>query len=174
MARRRKNEPWPCTAEEIKRERDERRLSWRQVATNLKLGNPSAARKAYAELTGTPHTASAVLVNRARAGTNTSLVLERVEWDDDTDQDEIIDLINGEWVEESGEGKNYKPAHWSGSTVTVERSFRGRDYTEEVEVSYVRSLTFGPEGDQPLQVTVFMRTNGAARTFFVADITSVR
>lgn len=163
MARRSKNQPWQCTAEDIVRERDEKGLSWKQVATNLNLGNPSAARKAYAELTGRSHTESQPILKRAPKGHNaTGRKMVNPGWNDDSDQYEIEAKLNGPWVEPEGEPgtKNYRPGHWSGSRILVKRSLNGRSWEEEVRVAHVTAFTFGPEGDQPLQLTIIDRESG--------------
>lgn len=166
---------WPCTAEDVVRERDTKGLSWRQVATNLGLGSPGQARSAYTELTGRPHHESQPIVKRAPKGT-VGRVVDSPGWDDESDQDAIQDRLNGEWVEASGEGQNYSPAHWSGSSIVVQHRVAGSDFTfdEEVDVAYVVEFSFGKEGDQPLQVSVIEKTSRGFRTFFVASIMEVR
>lgn len=171
MSRRRRNEPWPCTAEQIEHERDTRGLSWAQVANNLGLGNPGAARKAYAELTGRPHNSSQPVVTRAPKGAATKRTVTPL-WDDDSDQEEIEAALNGPWVEASGEGKDYRPAHWSGSAIKVRRRLGEMEWEEQLRVSRTDSFTYGPEGDQELQVTVFAE-EGGARTFRVKDFLAV-
>lgn len=176
MTRRSKNQPWPCTAEDLIRERDEKGLSWKQVSTNLDLGNPSAARRAYTELTGRHHSDSQPIVKRAPKGhNNTGRKMFQPMWNDDSDQAEIEIKLNGSWVEAKGEPgtKNYRPGHWSGSRMTVRRSLAGREWDEEVFVSWVSAFTYGPEGDQPLQITIVDRDNGASRTFRAESIISV-
>jgi hypothetical protein len=171
VSRRKRGEPWPCTAADIERERDERGLSWAQVANNLGLGNPSAARKAYAELTGRPHDSSQPTVTRAPKGAARQRTVTPL-WDDDSDQEEIEAALNGPWVEESGEGKDYRPAHWQGSAVKVRRRLGDLEWDEELKVSRTEAFTYGPDGDQPLQVTVYA-VEGGARTFRVSDFLAV-
>lgn len=168
----RKAKEWPCTAEQIISERDHKGQSWKQVAINLDLGSPGAARKAYTELTGVPHYESQAIVKRTR-NVGTGKKKDTPGWDDDTDQGEIEASLNGSWVEESGSGKTYIPAHWSGSLITVQRQVGESAYEEEVLVRYCTAFSFGPNGDQPLQVSL-IQDNGAARTFFVTNIISVR
>jgi len=175
MGRRKTGDPWPCTAEAIIKERDERRLSWKQVAVNVGLDNPGQARAAYAELTGRNHATSAPIVQRAPKGLGGRRT-ETPVWDDDTDQGVIEARLNGPWVEAAGEGKNYRPAHWAGSAIKVQRSVKGREWFEEFIVSRAESFTYGPEGDQPLQVTVLADNSDRARgfyTFRVKDILAV-
>lgn len=172
---RRKTGEWPCTAEQIVAERDGAGRSWKQVAINLNLGSPGQARKAYTDLTGRPHHESQAIVKRATRGTATNRKVDSPGWDDDSDQGEIEARLNGEWVEESGSGQNYTPAHWTGSMIVVERTVRETaTFIEEVLVGRVVEFTFGPKGDQPLQVWVVQKDTGAMRCFRVADIKEVR
>lgn len=164
---------WPCTAEDVVRERDQRGLSWRQVAANLGLGSPGQARTAYTELTGKPHYESQPIVKRAPKGT-VGKVVDSPGWDDDSDQEEIEARLNGSWIEASGEGQNYTPAHWSGSFIVVRHKQGDYVWDEDCEVSYVTAFTFGPEGDQPLQVLLHEKGTSAFRAFRVADILEVR
>lgn len=159
------------TAEDIVRERDERGLSWAQVAKNLDLASPGAARSAYTKLTGRPHTESQMQGRRAPRGTgvrSTNRKTVGVQWDDDSDQDEIEQRLNGAWIEESGTGKDYTPGHWSGSTIVVARKYG----EEEVRVKVVKAFTFGKNGDKPL--TVELLADNAFRAFYVRDIKEVR
>lgn len=168
----RKRGEWPCTAEDIIAERDHKGQSWKQVAINLDLGSPGQARKAYSELTGVPHDQSQPLVHRTRS-TGAGRKKNHPQWDDDSDQDAITDALNGPWIEAKGSGKDYVPAHWRGSVITVSRTVGNGTFDEEVVVKYVTEFTFGKEGDQPLQVWL-VQDNGASRCFRVADITEVR
>ena len=172
---RRKKGEWPCTAEDVVRERDQRGLSWAQVAANLGLGGPGQARTAYAELTGRNHQDSQPLIKRAPKGTARRKV-NAPEWDDDSDQEAIEASLNGAWLEESGSGATYQPARWSGSAIQVRHQMRGSEFTwdEDVLVKRVEGFTFGANGDQPLQVTLVEKVSGAFRTFFVASILEVR
>lgn len=166
---------WSCTAEEIVGERDGKGLSWRQVATNLGLGGPGQARTAYTELTGRPHHESQPVVRRAPKGT-VGKAVESPGWDDESEQEEIEARLNGTWIEASGEGQNYTPAHWSGSFIIVRHQMLGSKFAwdEEVDVAYVTEFTFGKDGDQPLQVSVIEKSGRAFRTFFVNHIIEVR
>lgn len=164
-----------CTAEDIIRERDERGLSWAQVAANLDLGSPGAARKAYTDLTGRPHTDSQMQGRRAPRGSGVRVSGRKtfaVQWDDDSDQDEIETRLNGVWVEESGEpgSKSYTPGHWSGSTITVARRYG----IEEVRVGHVMAFSFGKDGNKPLTVEIREGSNHCFRAFYVRDIKEVR
>lgn len=164
-----------CSAEDIIRERDERGLSWAQVAANLDLGSPGAARKAYTDLTGRPHTDSQMQGRRAPRGSGVRVSGRKtfaVQWDDDSDQDEIETRLNGVWVEESGEpgSKSYVPGHWSGSTITVHRKYG----IEEVRVGHVMAFSFGKDGNKPLTVEIREGSNHCFRAFYVRDIKEVR
>lgn len=169
----RKAKPLTITAEDIVRERDQRGLSWAQVAANLDLSSPGAARKAYTDLTGRPHTDSQMQGRRAARGTGARVSGRKtfaVEWGDDSDQDEIETRLNGVWVEESGDGKSYQPGHWSGSTITVQRKYG----IEEVRVGQVQAFTFGPKENLPLTVEIRDGHNRCFRAFYVRDIKEVR
>lgn len=171
--------PITCTAEEIVAERDGKGLSWAQVAINLNLGSPGAARRTYTQLTGKPHTDSQMSGKRAPRGSRASgRKLAKPDWNDDTDQDEIIGKLQGAWHEPSGDPgtKNYVPGHWTGSNIAVSRTLGGRlkPYEEEVAVARVVEFSFGKNEDQPLQVTVIDRESGAQRCFFVSTIISVQ
>lgn len=167
-----KGKALPCTAEDIIRERDERGLSWAQVAKNLDLKSPGAARAAYTKLTGRPHTES-VMQGRAARGTGVRATNRKTaapEWGDDSDQDEIEAKLNGRWIEESGSGKDYTPGHWSGSTIVIRRK---HGYEEEVRVKQVTAFTFGKDGNLPLTIE-FRSGNGAFRAVYAKDIKEVR
>lgn len=157
------------TAEAITAERDGAGRSWAIVAKNLGLASPGAARSAYTLLTGRAHQDSTG-IKRAPRGT-ASRAVSSPGWDDDSDQEAIEAALNGRWIEEHGSGKDYVPAHWSGSDIAVQR-MKGA-FTEEVRVKRVTAFSFGKDGTQPLQVSL-IQDNGAARCFFVTDITEVR
>lgn len=173
---RRKRGEYTCTKEDIERERDERGLSWKQVAVNLGLGSPGAARKAYSDLTGRPHNTSNPVVNRAPRGSGSSTVaLLTPLWDDDSDQDEIIEKVQGEWIPESGSGKTYVPGHFRGSTITVRRKslYTQNEYEETLRVSRIDKFAYdGKNEDGPLVVHLVGDTG--FRCFKVTDIVAVR
>lgn len=160
-----------CTAEDIIRERDERGLSWRQVATNLDLGSPGAARAAYTKLTGIPHNESQPKVNRAPRGSSTATrKVQAPGWNDETDQDEIIERLQGPWIEST---KKDEPGHYRGSVILVRRNTYGHAYEEEVRIERVIKFAFdGKDEDGPLLVHVW--TGQAHRCFRVAEIAQVR
>lgn len=161
------------TAEQIVAERDGKGLSWAQVAANLDLKSPSAARAAYTALTGKPHTES-VMTGRARSGTARTITGKRRKtmaamWNDDSDQDEIIEAITHK-------------------SIRVVREFRGIELPEEiVHVNRIVRFAFdGPDHDGPLVIHFYSKDvcecsvkdpkdadTGRARTFRVADIKEV-
>lgn len=152
-----KGKAWPCTAEDIVRERDANGLSWRQVAINLELGSPGQARKAYTELTGTDHQDSQPIVKRAPKGSVGigRRKVARPDWNDDSDQAEIEERLTNR-------------------RITVQRGLvPGSVHTEEIRCVRVTEFSFGPNGDLPLQV-YFHSDNGSARCVRVADIIEVR
>lgn len=70
--------------------------SWADVAKLLGLPNPGAARKAWLDLTGEPHTNAPELVGkRARRGSSSSARLAAPKWDDLTDRQEIVNRLQG-------------------------------------------------------------------------------
>jgi hypothetical protein len=163
------------TADDLRRERDVKGLSWRQVALNLGLGTPGAARAAYSTLTGQSHHDSVMTGKRAPRGTARKRV-DAPGWNDDSDQEEIEARLNGGWIEESGSGATYTPAHWAGSSIVVQHTVPGgtHKFEEEVDVAYVKAFTFGKNGDQPLQITLIEKATSAYRTFFASAILEVR
>lgn len=150
----------PVTAEDLIRERDTKGLSWKQVAVNLDLGSPGHARTLYTKLTGKAHNESALGKRAPRLPKGvvrgTARKTHSVQWDDDTDQDEIIEKLDG-------------------SVVVVNRSVRGMAMPEErVVVGRIVGFRFdGKDQDGPLVVTVIDKETSAARSFRVADITEV-
>lgn len=165
---------WPCTADELVAERDTAGRSWAQVAVNLGLGSPGQARKAYTALTGKPHHESQMTGRRATRAVAKGRTVDSPGWDDESDQEAIEARMNGEWVEESGDGKNFMPAHWSGSDIVVRRVTGNHVYEEEIQVKYVVEFTFGASGTCPLGVTFICRYTGHFRTIAVAEIIEVR
>lgn len=172
--RRKASEGWPCTAEQIIEQRDKLGLSWKQVSLNLGLGNPGAARKAYSELVGRHHSESGAVKKRAPRGSMTAggKVLEHLQWNDETDQDEILAKVV------------------PGSHLVIRREFRGIQIEESVEVYSVEKLAWdGKEEDGPLVIylkqfpncdradrgrTRDIQRTAASRIFRVSDIVSVR
>jgi hypothetical protein len=172
VKRTRAKEP-TCTAEQIVEQRDTLRLGWRQVAANLELGSPGAARRAYTKLTGRPHNESAPVQRRSARSTTsaagTRLRTSAPQWDDDSDQDEIMEAITHR-------------------DITVARVAKGIAFPDEtVHVSRIIRFAFdGPEQDGDLVVHVYTKhlcqcrladkrdaDTGVARTFRVADIKEV-
>ena len=96
--KRRKSEAsYTFTAEDISKLRDEQGLSWRQVAINLDLGGPSAARTAYTALTGRDYRETVMTGRRIKTESGSAKISTRKvyapEWTDESDQDEIIDRM---------------------------------------------------------------------------------
>ena len=157
--RKTKAEDYNFTAEEIKKLRDEVGLSWRQVAVNLDLGSPGAARKAYTTLTGKDFKESAMTGRRTKtlhgtAKANTRKVYAPV-WDDDSDQDEIIERLKG-------------------ARVIIVRDVKGITNEEDLIVQRVVRMTWDGKGDDaPLAVTFIEREGGGMRTVLVRDIKEV-
>lgn len=148
------------TAEEITRLRDEVGLSWRQVAVNLELGSPGAARKAYTTLTGRHYKDSAMTGRRARTTMGSAKASTRKvyapDWNDDTDQDEIIQRLTG-------------------SRIIIERNVKGLALEEDLIVGRVVKLFWaGAEDDGPLTVDFIERSSGGQRSVLVQDIKEVR
>lgn len=164
-----KKDGWPCTADDIIRERDTRSLSWKQVAVNLNLGSPGQARKAYADLTGVPHYESQMTGKRASKGAGVGRKIDAPDWDADSDQDEIIERLQGRWHEPTKDSSG----HYDGSLITVKHDYRGLEWEEECAVSRVAGFAFEGE-DEHLVITVYDRETGAARAFNVQDIVAVR
>lgn len=160
------------TSDDIIRERDHKGQSWRKVAQVLGLGNPGAARTAYTILTGVKHNESQPLVKRQPKGSFSGKGVDKPGWDDDTDQDVIIERMQGEWHPPSGEGKNYKPGHFDGSLVSVHRNHFGVQCNEDIAVARIRCFRY--DYNDKLEVEVVDRETGATRIFYVTDIAQVR
>lgn len=159
-----------CTVEQIVDQRDVKGLSWRQVAVNLGLGSPAAARSAYSRLTGRSHTESSPELKRAHKGATTASGSRRrmneVQWDDDTDQDIIIEAMTHK-------------------DIRVVRTVRGMTLPDEwAHVSRIERFAFEGE-EECLVVRVFTKEAahcecrikpgvdpdyGVARAFRVRDI----
>lgn len=168
---------WPCTAEQIVAERDGKALSWAQVAANLNLGSPGQARKAYTQLTGRAHNTSQPVVKRTSAPGGIRRAIQEAVWNDDSDQDEIIERVQGIWQPSFGNigTKEYVPGHWSGSTLLVVRDLKGVHMEEEVSVGRIIKFAYdGKDDDGPLVMHVIDKFSGATRVFRVADIKEVR
>lgn len=179
-------ETWPCTAKQITTLRDDQGLTWKQVAEELGLGvgkkNRSRyAQHAYEDLTGrTRHESRpnglhwSGSTNGTRKTPQASTSRSRVLWNDDSDQEEIEQRLLGEEVTDK-EGR----VRWQPRRVLVHRDCYGLDYNEEILVRYATAFTFGPDGDQPLQVEVLEQMSKGAdsstqiRTLFVHKILKV-
>lgn len=169
----RKRGEFACTADQIRNERDTKGLSWRQVAVNLGLGSPGGARAAYTALTGRPHSDAAPTTNRAtRSNTGASgqrLRTTAPEWNDDTDQDLIMDAITHR-------------------DIVVRRVAKGIPFPDEsVHVAKIVRFAYdGANGQGDLIVHVFTKEqcqcrladprdadSGVSRCFRVADVKEV-
>lgn len=69
--------------------------SWADVAKILGLPNPGAARKAWADLMGQPHTQAKQIVTRAKRGSGESSRLATPKWDAASDPQTIVDTLLG-------------------------------------------------------------------------------
>lgn len=158
--RRKAQEGYTFTAADIIRARDEQGLSWRQVAVNLNLGSPSAARSAYTALTGKHHSESQMTGKRASSRGTVGTVKSNTrkvyapEWTDESDQDEIIERLQG-------------------SRITVTRTIKGTTTEEELLVGRVRKLTWDGKAEH-LCVHFVDRETGGTRSVLVQDIQEVR
>lgn len=158
--RRKGADSYTFSAEDIVRLRDEQALSWRQVAVNLELGSPSAARSAYTALTGLDYRDSQPIVKRTKTDMGTAKVSTRKfyapEWSDESDQDEIIERLQG-------------------ARIIVSRDVKGSTLEEDIRVTKVVKLTWdGKNQDGPLAVHLIEKETGGMRCFRVADIKEVR
>lgn len=147
---------------DIERERDERGLSWRQVATNLGLGSPATARKAYTALTGRPHNektqfASNVTRNTGEMGSSKGRTKKTylVDWNDETDHEEIR-------------------SRCTGARLVVDLSFKDITHEEEVRVRTVGPIYFDDSGFGDLVLDIVDADTGATRTFKACDIKEVK
>jgi len=145
---------WPCTADEIVELRDGRGLSWRNVAIELGLGEGKKARspfakRAYKELTGKDPSDSHPVRAQTPAKGEQQLTRASVHWDDSSDQDAIEAALLGD---ESH--RNDGSSLWRPRKLLVLRDLNGKSSHEEIFCRYATGFTFGPEGDQPLQVHI--------------------
>lgn len=159
--RRKRTTSYDFTAEDITKLRVEQGLSWRQVAVNLELGGPSAARTAYTALTGLDYRDTDMKPGkRARSTMGTAKASTRKvfapEWGDESDQDEIIERLTN-------------------ARIVVARNVKGTTYTEEILVGGVKRLTWdGKDEDGPLCVHFTDRLTGGTRSVLVSAIKEVR
>lgn len=170
------------TEADIRRERVERGLSWRQVAINLSLKSPDAARKAWVALTGTPHNTTETTSRKptvrgnAPAGVNGASKTLTPMWDTkyiDSLDDEGLDRFQDE-VKDTITGKS----------ITLERVLRSITIPEEtLRVMRVERFTFeGPNEDLVVHVYEDRTTGtgkeratiGVARSIRVRDIRVVQ
>lgn len=158
------------TADQLREARVGR--SWADVAKMLDLPNPGAARKAWLDLTGEPHTSAPELVGkRARRGSSSSARLAAPKWGDLTDRQEIVDRLMG-------------------STITVKASAYGD--TGATETLHVGKVKKYDDTDPSRPAVVFVEgvfrkdqktgqdvldmkvSTGATRTVFIDRIIEVR
>lgn len=164
------------TAEDIVRERDTQKQSWAIVATQLGLKSPSAARTAYADLTGRPHTDSQIKVNRAPSGQGPRAQKAQAatpkkdncpHWNVDSDQDEIINRLTPQF-DTTPKGERvftYKPR------IVVERERYHQPWQEEIVVTELRGFSYN-KNESRLWVELYQE-NGAFRCVYVDDIVEV-
>ena len=160
--RRKRGAGYDFTAEDISKLRDEQGLAWRQVAINLGLESTFAARRAYRTLTGRAPSDSKPenvrrVVNKIGSARGQTRKVHVVEWDDESDQDEILERLG------------------QGARLLIRRTLNGIAYEEDLIVSRVTKLTWdGKDEDGPLVVHFTEREGGGMRTIRVADIKEVR
>jgi hypothetical protein len=167
----RKRREITISAEQIIDERDTKGLSWRQVALNLDLGTPGAARAAYTQLTGKPHNTSIMAGKRAPRGSRFQLSkTNSPNWNDDSDQDEIIEKLRTCEPNLSDRAKCVQ-----GVTITVKRDIGGMKYDEEMTVHRLIKFTYdGKEEEGPLVVHLICHDDGAYHSVRVKDIVGIR
>jgi hypothetical protein len=157
------------TAEDIRAARSEGSgRSWADIAKLLGLPNPGAARKAWAELTGTSHTEAPALVGRATKGARSSARLVTPKWDANADGDSVIAALEG--------------AH-----IVVKSTLYGNETTEDLNVAFVTE--YDESGDEPTVTFIEgmlhkgkdgenlldgKHSTGATRTIAVSRIVEVR
>lgn len=92
----RKAKTYTFTAEDLRHAREDGSgRSWADVAKLLGLPNPGAARKAWADLMGQPHTQAKQIVTRAKRGSGESSRLATPTWDAASDPQTIVDTLLG-------------------------------------------------------------------------------
>lgn len=141
------------TAEEMTKARDTDGLSWRDVANKFELGSPGTARKAYTELTGRPHSGSAMTGRRAPAGSQKSSHkrLMQPQWKDSSAEMEVRAGVEG--------------AH----RLLVDRGEKREP--EDIQFTRLEAVK-GTRGG--VEVTVRCKLTGGARTVFAHKILEVR
>lgn len=167
----RKAKTYEFTTEELREAREGGSgRSWADVAKLLGLPNPGAARKAWADLTGTSHTEARTLVTRARKGATASSRLATPAWTDDTDRQTVVDSLTG-------------------ARIVIKAGTYGGDGVEELSVAKVTRFD-DTLPDRPAVVVVegvlrfdaktgvkFLdpkMSTGATRTIFLDRIVEVR
>jgi hypothetical protein len=169
--RQRKPKEYDFTSDDIIRVRDHNAQSWRAVAQHFGLKSPGAARAAYTALTGVRHDQSQPLVKRQAKGTYSGKPSFKPGWDDDADQDEIIQRVQGEWHPATGQGKDYRPGYYDGSTLTIRRNHFNVECEETWQVA--RIVGFKYDYNDKLEMEIVDRENNSRRTCYVTDIAKV-
>lgn len=161
--RRKRGEAYTFTAEDITQLRDVQGLAWRQVAVNLGLDSTFAARRAYRTLTGkAPSESKPENVRRVRSngiGTvkGSTRKVHAVQWDDETDQDHIIELLG------------------NGARILIQREVKGVRQEEDLTIGRLVKLTWdGKDESGPLVAHFTDRETGGMRSVRIADIKEVR
>jgi hypothetical protein len=176
-----KEEPgYSFTAEEIVDARDFQGMSWAQVAEHFNLFGPSgkpyfrAAKRAYADLTGTDYASLGSTNGKAGAPRASKKNRTRsINWNDDTDQDEIEQALLGECTLKDGKER------WKPVVLTVRRDVFGEPDHVEIPCRYASAFSYGPNGLQPLQVEIVehLENKGfqgtSIRTLFVHKIEEI-
>jgi hypothetical protein len=170
-----RNKELVISKDQIIEERDIKGLSWRQVAINLNLTTPGAARSAYTKLTGRSHTES-VMPEGKRARRGTGFERKRrfaPNWNDDSDQDEIIERL------ETCHPKPNEPRHCvPGRTIVVTHrphtiSLK-KTFEEEVTIHRIIKFTYEGPLEEELVVQVISCEDKSFRSFRVKDIVDIR
>ena len=141
------------TEEEIRAAREGEGLSWRDVSKKFDLGSPGTARKAWAALTGTPHTDSIMTGRRAPSGSHKSgsTKMLKPKWADTADTEEVRAAVEG------------------GHRMLVKRP----EPREPEDIVFTRLL--GVKGTRAgVEVSVRCKITGGERTVFAHNILEVR
>ena len=157
------------TADQLREARVGR--SWADVAKLLGLPNPGAARKAWLDLTGEPHTAAPELVGkRARKGSSSSTRLAAPQWDDNSDRQEIMTKLQGATITIKADAYGD-----SGATETL-RVAKARKYDDSNPDRPAVVLVEGVYRTDKTGVRYLdpKMSTGATRTIFVDRIIEVR
>lgn len=167
----RKPKSYNFTAEELREAREGGSgRSWADVAKLLGLPNPGAARKAWAELTGQPHTSAKALQGRARKGAGSSNRLAAPKWDDTADRQTIVDTLVGAKV-------IIKAGLYGGDsveTIHVAKVYRFDDTLPDRPAVEILEGVYGIDPKTKEKVLLDKASTGARRTVFLDRIVEVR